>query len=238
MRVLPTVERSEEDIRARQVFEQYSSIIQASKISVAISAVSGAIAGGTKAGPIGAAAGAVLGALVGYWKRKTYRIQAYVGMKSQGLLQKRRIGRRDLWSLQTAKFAFVRLPYAELTALVIVPILQRHYPDMNEAELVDVGHRTQRTLITFRKQYLDIPIELAAEAILAFYGIIREPGQDYDLAWMPTPGEPYQPPPEGQIPMITTTREPIPADKDAKSAASNYWIYLALIVAVLIVVTW
>ena len=230
MRDLPITERDDSAIQAR--FEQLAPGIQASDISVAISAASWAAAGAKVAGPYGAAAGAVVGALIGFWNKKAYREQAYAQMKAEGLLQTRSLSKRGVLDLHLNTYSFARLPYSNLTALVIVPILKKNHPDMSEEDLRAAGRGTQRSLIAFRKEYPDIPIELAAEVVLAYYGIIREPGQDYALASKPKPGEPYKPPPIRPPSVSPPVSPPIspPPEKKKKNP-----IFLYIVVGVIVI---
>lgn len=233
-RVIPESERIPDDLVARQLFERYAADVQSVKIGTGIGAVTGALAG-SKAGIPGVVIGAALGALAGYWQGKANRTRVYAELDAAGLLESPRIRRRDVWSLHNARFVFVRLPYAELTALVIVPVLQKHYPGMTDAELTAIGRNSQSALLRFRRENPDIPIGLAAETILAYHGIIRNAAGVYDLLMPPTPGEHYQPPPPGHTPTIPPPPQDIPGAYATKQP--NYWLYAAIITGVVIAAT-
>lgn len=212
------IERTPQDDAALQKFESYRAGLKMQKIGVGIGAITGALAG-SKGGIPGIAVGAVLGTLSGFWRYKAYREQAYALMKSAGLIRKRQLYRRDVWSIRLQTFAFLRLPYAELTAWRIVPILQAHYPDMTDRQLQQIGADSQRALIKFRRENPDIPIELAADAILAWHGILRDAAGNYDLVTV----EPrYRPPDVAHIPTMPTE----PDGGDGAKPPTDYTTYL------------
>ena len=224
--------RDPEELSARQVFESYGADIQSMRIKTGMAAVTGALAG-SKAGIPGIVIGAALGALAAYWKGKAYRTRVYAELDAMGLLRKPRIKYRGSTYLRNQDFVFLRYPYAETTALVIVPILQKHYPDLTVQELTEIGQNAQRALIKFRQANQDVPLSLAAEVILAYYGVMRNAQGVYDLAYEPEPDSHYQPPPPGHIPSIPTKPTPKPAH-DPGTSQVYWWIAAAMIGAALI----
>lgn len=222
-RVFPEHEMSAESLEARRVFEMYGTSIQSAKVQTGIGVVTGALAG-SKAGLPGVVIGAAVGAVAGYWKSKAARTRVYAQLDAMGLLKRPRIRYRTTWALHNKKFVFTRLPYAEQTALIIVPILQTHYPAMTDSELTRIGQASQRALITFRKENKDIPLALAVEVILAYYGIGRNAAGEYDLVIAPTPGTHYAPPP---IQAPTLPPPPHDTPEDDRTAQPNYWLYAA-----------
>lgn len=210
-RTIPEAERDPENVRARQLFEEYGVDVQSMKIKASIGAVTGALAGGSKAGIPGAVIGAAIGALTSYWKSKAYRNQVYAQLDAMGLLRRPRVRYRGATALRNAKFVFVRLPFAEQTALIIVPLLQKYYPNMTDAQLTNAGQNSQRALILFRQSYPDVPLALAAEAVLAYYGITRNAAGQYDLFAKPSPGQSYLQPPR---PVITPSADEVPEVPD------------------------
>lgn len=221
-------ERDPKEVTARKMFEAYGGTVQSMKAAAGMGAVSGALVG-AKAGIPGAIIGAALGALSGFWKGKAYRTRAYAQLDALGLLRKPRFRYRSVTYLRNQEFVFMRYPYAEQTALVIVPILQGHYPHMTVQELTKVGQASQVALIKFRQQNSDVPLALAAETILAYYGILRNAAGVYDLAYKPEPGAHYHPPPE-HIPSIPSEPPPI-----ADSKRTSYlWIAAGVVAAFLI----
>lgn len=229
MRELP--ERDPKEVTARQIFESYGADVQSMKVQAGIGAVQGALVG-SKAGIPGAFIGAVLGALAGFWKGKAYRERVYAQLDALGLLRKPRIRDRGVLAMKNQDFVFMRYPYAEQTALIIVPILQKHY-QLTVQELTKIGQASQVALIRFRKQNSDVPLALAAEAILAYYGIIRNAQGVYDLAYKPGYGEHYQPPPPLQhMPIIPS--QPPPTDGEGAIRRNYLLIAGAIVAAVLI----
>ncbi len=220
-RILPEHEPSAEVLEARRIFEGYGATIQSMKVQTGISAISGALAGST-AGIPGAVIGAAIGALAGYWKSKSVRTRVYAQLDAMGLLKKPRVRYRGTFELHNSKFVFLRLPYAEQTALIIVPILQRHYPDMTDVQLTQRGQAAQRALIQFMREHRDIPLALAVEVILLYFGIARDALGEYDLIRPPLPGEHYLPPP-GYV----AEHAPPAAAEDPKP---NYLLYAGLAV--------
>ena len=218
-----------DDTEARRAFELLTSGQQSVKVQSGIGCIGGMLAG-AKAGPVGIVVGGLLGTLAGFWKSKSYRAGVYAQLDAMGLVRKRPQRYRDIWTAYNSEFVFARLPYAELTARVIVPLLQKSYPEMTNPELYDIGHASQRALIAFRADNPDVPISLAAETVLAYYGIIRNAAGEYDLFRPAVHGQPYQPPP-GELP---TMPRPLhaPADKKEKP---NYMLYAAIGAVVLAV---
>ena len=220
-----------DDTAARRAFEQYTGGAQSSKVQIAMGAIGGAIAG-IKGGPPGIFIGALLGTLGGFWRSKSYRLQVYAQLDAMGLIRKRRTRYRGVWTGRNSQFVFTRYPYADLTALVIVPLLQEHYPNLSVAELTRTGQDSQRALIKFRQENPDMPISLAAEIILAYYGIIRNQSGVFALAVEPATGEQYQTPP-AQGPTL-----PTPDDRPTEDATGkpNYLLYAGIgIIAALII---
>lgn len=237
MRDFPTrdPEAVAQDSAARQIFESYGADMQTWKIKTGIGAISGALTG-LKAGPIGAFVGAALGALAGYWKGKAYRQQVYAQLDEMGLLKRPRFMRRDVLSLARQKFTFMRYPYGEQTALVILPILQKYYPDMTDAELTTAGTNVQKSLLYYRREHKDIPIALAAEAVLAYYGVLRNEWGEYDLLPEARAGEVYQPPTIWQPPSISPSISPPispPGEEKKKPSRLIYYVIGAIILILL-----
>lgn len=217
-RVLPEHEPSAELLAARRIFESYGGSVQSMKVQTGIGAISGAYAG-SKGGIPGAVIGAALGALTSYWKSKSSRMRVYAQLDAMGLLKKPQVRYRGTWELHNSKFLFLRLPYAEQTALVILPIMQRHYPAMTDAQLTARGQAAQRALIKFRQEHTDIPLALAVEVILLYSGIARNDLGEYDLIRQPLPGEHFPPP--GDFPVHALP--PLEANP-------NYLLYVGLAV--------
>ncbi len=188
-------ELNEADAAARAQFEMYRAGKQSSTVQTGIAVVGGAYTGFTAGGPPGAVIGAALSALASYWKSKAKRQVVYAQMDAVGLLRKPRVRYRSAEYSYNTRFVFVRYPYAEQTATIIVPILQKYYPTMSDSQLHKAGTTAQLALIELRKQHKDIPLSLAAEAVLAFNGIARNAAGEYDLITQPTPGVHYTPPP-------------------------------------------
>lgn len=233
-RVIPKSEPLAGDLSARRIFESYGADLQSMKVQTGIGAVTGALAGG-KMGVPGVVIGSALGALAGYWKGKTYRNKIYAQLDAAGVLEGPRIARRSVLNLRNAQFVFLRYPYAELTALVIVPLLQKYYPYMTVSDLTVIGQNAQRTLLHFRRENPDAPIALAADVILAYYGIMKNAAGVYDLVAPPTAGQHYVPPPPGHIPTLPKP----PGDTDGREEADepNYWLYAAIVAGAVILAT-
>ncbi len=227
-RIIPEHEPSAEVLEARRIFEGYSATVQSMKVQTGIGAVSGALAG-SKAGIPGVVIGAALGALRGFWKSKANRTRIYAQLDSMGLLKKPQVRYRGTWDLHNSKFVFVRLPYADQTALVILPILQRHYPDMTDVQLTARGQAAQRALIQFRREHTDIPLALAVEVVLLYFGIARNALGEYDLITPPLPGQHYPPPP-GYIPVIPGQEHAPPPEEEDEEGKPNYLLYAGLAV--------
>lgn len=221
MREYPEHEPSAELLQARQVFEQYGATVRNMKIATGIGTVNGALAG-SKLGIPGAIVGAALGALSGYWKSKAVRTRIYAQLDAMGLLAKPSIRLRNVTYLHNAKFTFQRYPYGEQTALVIIPILQKHYPHITDERLTELGQGAQVALMKFRREHPDIPIALAIEVILLLYGIARNALGEYDLITPPSPGQDYHPAP---LPSPVHTPPPTPPP-----SVPNYWLYAGVIV--------
>ena len=102
---------------------------------------------------------------------------------------------------------------------------------MTNPELYDIGHASQRALIAFRAENPDVPISLAAETVLAYYGIIRNAAGEYDLFRPAVHGQPYQPPP-GQYP---TAAPPVHAPPPIQPSAAGFALYAAIGAVVLAV---
>ena len=210
------------DATARQIFESYGADLQSLKIKAGIGAVTGALTG-LKAGPAGVFVGAALGALAVYWKGKAYRMQVYAQLDALGLLRRPTHRYRDVTALARRKFAFLRYPYGEQTALIILPLLQKYYPDMTDAELTEIGTNVQKALLQFRRQNQDIPIALAAEGVLAFFGVVRNAAGEYDLIAEARAVEHYQPP----------AISPPPPGAKKKPSKLIYYIISAIILLML-----
>lgn len=229
----PREAREQADITARNIFESYGGTVQSIKIQTGIGAISGSLTG-LKAGPVGAFVGAALGALAGYWRGKAYREQAYAQLDAMGLLERPRFMRRDTISMLEQKFTFMRYPYGEQTALVILPLLQKHFPEMTDAELTEIGTNTQRTLRKFRADHPDIPLALAAEAVLAYYGVIRDLAGEYYLDPEARTGEDYISPPV-RLSLSPALSPPIspPVDRKKKPSYLIYYVVGAIILIAL-----
>ncbi len=221
------------DIVARQTFEQYGADMQTMKINTGISAVSGGVAGFMKAGPPGLVIGAALGALSGYWKGKAYRSKVYAQLDALGLFSRPTFRYRDVTTLYGREFTFLRYPYGEQTARIIVPVLKQHYPDMTTMKLTEIGTAAQKSLLQYRRTYPDLPIALAAETILAYFGVVRKDGGEYDLFQPPTNGQHYQPPPK-RLPVIDQPDPNEPPAAEASAGDSYLWIGAGILAALLI----
>lgn len=240
MRDIPAAERDPQVLETRNVFETYATDLQGKKISIAISGVTTALAGAQAGGIPGAAIGFVVGTLTSFWRRKAYRQQVYAQMDAAGLLKRPRTARRGVLALRNEKYVFVRYPYAEQTALVIIPILEEHYPDLSEAEKTNIGQNAQKALILFRREYPDVPLSVAAEAVLAYYGIIRNASGVYDVFQRPTPGQGYEQPPTPAI----TRPAPMPEDElppplspppeEKKKTSPIYYVVIGILVLLIL----
>ncbi len=230
MRDLPT---RDVDLAARQRFEQYGADMQSAKINTGISAVSGGVSGFMAAGPPGLVIGAALGALTGYWKSKAYRKKVYAQLDALGLLSRPTVRYRSVATLYGREFTFLRYPYGEQTARIIVPVLKNHYPDMTTMELTQIGTAAQKTMQQYRRAHPDLPISLAAETILAYFGVVRKDGGEYDLFQPPTNGQPYQPPPK-RIPVIDQPDPNAPPPSAAEAGVSYLWIGAGILAALLL----
>lgn len=238
MRDFPTRDPSDAateraDITARNIFESYGGTVQSIKIQAGIGAISGSLTG-LKAGPVGAFVGAALGALAGYWRGKAYREQAYAQLDAMGLLERPRFMRRDVVSMLGKKFTFMRYPYGEQTALVILPLLQKYFPEMTDADLNTIGTNTQRTLRRFRADHPDIPLALAAEAVLAYYGVLRNAVGEYYMIPEARTGDDYISP-SVYLSLSPALSPPIspPVDRKKKPSSLIYYIIGAIILIVI-----
>jgi hypothetical protein len=233
MRELPEHELDPAELEARRIFESYTSGAQSAKFNMAAGAISGVLAG-YKAGPPGIFLGALIGTLGGFWRSKAYRERAYIELERLGVIKARRYRYRSVWDMHNAEYVFVRLPYAELTAWKIVPLIEAAYPQMAKSEIADVGRASQRTLIEFRKANPDIPISMGADLVLAYYGVMRDADGEYSLQTLP--GHVYIPPSAYHIPIIPpTTTEPNGHNGASEKEEPNYMLYALAFIAVLFI---
>jgi len=219
------------ETKARARWEQLTGGTRDIRFNTATGAISGALAGAS-AGPPGIIVGAALGALAGLWRGKAYREMAYAEMDAMGVLRKTRTSFRSIRYMQPDDFVFIRLPYANLTAYVIAPLLQEAYPDMSKMEIANTARASQRTLIDFHEKYPDVPITLAADIVLAYYNIIRDESGEYAVIegdkkeYIPPIHEHiYIPPPDDREPHTHSDLEKKP----------NYALYGAIILALFLV---
>jgi len=157
----------------RQAFEQYSDAQRDVTIKGAITAAGMTYSAVAAAGPIAAAVTIPLGMLLTYWNKKKYRDEAYAYFESLGMVGTPQ--RRYRGTLYQSRGGW-RYPHGQLVADVIVEQIGAAFPEVTETQLNRMGLDALLTLREVRKEFPDVPLELAAEAILAMHGIYRSIG--------------------------------------------------------------
>jgi hypothetical protein len=209
-----------EDSKARIAFELYGHGEQERLIGMGMSTASGALAG-SSAGPVGILVGGLLGTIAGYWKVKTYRSQRYAAYaEAGGIVERRRAGRRSLFYRDPDEHGW-RYPYGDLVADVVVDVLSKRSPEMSIVQLRDVGAQSLRVFKAFRMAHPDIPLELAADTILAHYGIVAKPDAENGYVYDPHAAH-------------TVIHPTVPPPDVAEREGANWLIYAAAAAVVLV----